>query len=172
MTPLAELAKQTVEACITEGRIVLPAPQSLTPEMQEPAGVFVSIKQREGALRGCIGTIRPLCRNVCEEVMTNAIKAALMDPRFPPVTEEELPDLVYSVDILTEPYRIEDLHGQDPQKHGLLVEGVRGQGLLLPGIDGISLPEMQEYSCRQKAGIPLDEPVTLYRFEVRRYQQP
>ena len=55
MHPLARLARETVESYVRERR--LPKPAELTPEMEEKAGVFVSIK-KHGELRGCIGTDR------------------------------------------------------------------------------------------------------------------
>jgi len=60
--------------------------------MQEQAGVFVSIHKKNGDLRGCIGTFEPQEKNIAAEVINNAVSAATHDPRFHPITPEELED--------------------------------------------------------------------------------
>ncbi len=61
-------------------------------------GTFVTLK-KDGMLRGCIGTIEPTQSSLAEEIIQNAISAGTKDPRFDSVEEEELKDLVYSVDV-------------------------------------------------------------------------
>ncbi len=165
--PLAKLAKNTVEVYVRNGK--LPQPTELTPEMKERAGVFVSIK-RHGALRGCIGTFEPTQPNVAQEVIHNAVSSAMNDPRFLPVTPEELPDLVYSVDVLTRPVPVQSEKELDPRRYGVIVQSGARRGLLLPDLEGVDTVEKQIQICRQKAGIAPDEPVKLYRFEVKRYK--
>ena len=167
MHPLAELAKKTVETYIKEGKTI--KPQELTPEMHQRAGVFVTI-HKHGELRGCIGTITPVMPNIAEEVIANAISSSTMDPRFPPVSRKELPELEYSVDVLTKPEPVTDVNQLDPKKYGLIVECGRRRGLLLPDIEGVDTVEQQISICRQKAGILQHEPVKLSRFQVKRYE--
>ncbi len=165
--PIVKLAKETVESYIREGKI--PQPKELTPEMEKPAGVFVSI-HKQGELRGCIGTFEPTKANVAEEIMTNAISSATRDPRFPPIAASELGDLEYSVDILTKPEPVKDVSQLNPKKYGVIVERGFRRGLLLPDLEGVDTVERQIEICRLKAGIPFDEPVSLYRFEVKRFK--
>ncbi|MFH1651342.1 MAG: AmmeMemoRadiSam system protein B [Chloroflexota bacterium] len=167
--PLVKLARSTVETYIREGKIPK-TPAELTPEMREKAGVFVSIHKANGNLRGCIGTFAPLQSNVAGEVITNAISAATRDPRFTAVTPKELNQLHYSVDVLTAPEPVKDTSGLDPKRYGLIVESGWRRGLLLPDLEGVDTAEDQIDICRQKAGIGPDEPVKLYRFEVKRYK--
>jgi len=166
--PLVQLAKSAVEAYVRTGRR-FPAPEVLTPEMREKAGVFVSIHKR-GGLRGCIGTFGPQQENVAEEIITNAISSASRDPRFTRVTSQELKDLDYSVDVLTSPEPIGNESQLDPKRYGVIVEAGWRRGLLLPDLEGVDTVEEQVDICRQKAGIDFDEPVKLYRFEVNRYK--
>ncbi len=168
MHPLVSLAKETVEAHIREGKSP-PPPAGPTPEMKERAGVFVSI-HKLGALRGCIGTFEPRQANVAEEVITNAVSSATEDPRFPPISPEELKDLDYSVDVLSKPEPVADVSHLDPKKYGVIVECGWRKGLLLPDLEGVDTVDYQIDICRQKGGIDPDEPVQLYRFEVKRYK--
>lgn len=170
--PLVELARRTIETYVTEGKR-LPARPVLPPEMQQRAGAFVTI-HRHGQLRGCIGTIQPTQENVAEEVIENAIAAASRDPRFPPVGSHELKDLEVKVDVLGEPEPVEGVEALDPERYGLIVQSVQHpwkRGLLLPDLAGIDTAEKQLYWTRyHKAGITdPEEPVQLFRFEVRRY---
>jgi len=168
MSQLTKLAKNTVETYVLGGRIISP-PDKLPPQMKEMAGVFVSI-HKLGNLRGCIGTFEPTQPSVAEEIITNAISSATRDPRFPPITPDELKDLEYSVDVLSPPERVEGKDQLDPKKYGIIVESRGRRGLLLPDLEGVDSVEFQINICRQKAGIGLKDPITLYRFRVKRYK--
>ena len=96
-----KLAKKAIETYITDGKIISP-PETLPPEMQEQAGVFVSL-HKFGKLRGCIGTFEPVQGSIAREIIDNAISSATRDPRFTPVIVNELKYLEYKVDVLTLP---------------------------------------------------------------------
>lgn len=168
--PLVQLARQAVEAFVGEQRIIDP-PQTLTPEMQQQAGTFVSLHDASGELRGCIGTIAPTQPNVAQEVIHNAISAATRDPRFPPVRPQELSGLDVKVDVLTTPEPIDSEAELDPRRYGVIVEDRHGlrRGLLLPDLEGVDTVDYQVSIARRKAGIGPNEAVRLLRFEVIRY---
>jgi AmmeMemoRadiSam system protein A len=167
MHPLVRLAKRTVEGYVRKGKTV--PPRRLTPEMKARAGVFVSI-HKGGELRGCIGTIEPQMANVAKEIMVNAISSATRDPRFFPITADELGELEYSVDVLTEPEPVESREQLDPKRYGVIVQCGGRKGLLLPDLEGVENADHQIDICCQKAGIMPGEPLNLYRFEVKRYK--
>jgi AmmeMemoRadiSam system protein A len=167
MHPLVRLAKRTVESYVRRGKAV--PPKRLTAEMKARAGVFVSI-HKGGELRGCIGTIEPQMANVAEEIMVNAISSAGRDPRFYPITADELNELEYSVDVLTEPEPVKSLKKLDPKRYGVIVQCGGRKGLLLPDLEGVESVEQQIDICCQKGGIAPEEPLNLYRFEVKRYK--
>src|SRR2546428_12098268 len=105
--PYVQLAIEAIDAYVRGFRVITP-PDGLFVRhqaLQGRAGVFVSLKKR-GELRGCIGTIEPAHENLAVEIIENAISAATKDPRFRSVEEEELPQLVVSVDILSTPERV------------------------------------------------------------------
>ena len=166
--PLVRLAKETVESYVRKKQT--PKPKELTPEMKERAGVFVSLK-KSGELRGCIGTFEPAKANVAQELIENAVSSAIRDPRFPPVQVDELDQIRYSVDVLTQPEPVQDKGQLDPKRYGAIVESGGRRGLLLPDLEGVDTVEEQIDICRRKAGILADEPVKLYRFVVRRYSE-
>ncbi len=165
--PLVSLARETIEEYIRFGRVTS-VPLPMPPELEMRAGAFVCLK-KHGQLRGCIGTIEPTQPNLAAEIIENAISASTRDPRFEPVDEEELDDLEYTVDVLSAPQRIESIADLDPKRYGVIVESGYKRGLLLPDLEGVDTVEDQVMIAMRKAGIWDGEPVTLYRFEVRRH---
>lgn len=162
------LARMTVETYAREKRRISP-PADLPAWLQNNrGGVFVSIKKR-GQLRGCIGTTAATEKNLAEEIISNAISAGFRDPRFLPISREELEDLSYSVDILSRPEKVKDREELDPKRYGVIVKAGHRTGLLLPDLEGVDTVEEQIEIARRKAGISPREDVELYRFEVTRY---
>jgi len=74
------------------------------------------------------------------------------------------------VDVLTKPEPVASQDQLDPRKYGVIVECGFRRGLLLPDLEGVDSVEQQIVICRQKAGIAPNEPIKLYRFEVKRYK--
>ena len=161
------LARESIETVVRTGEPPLRV-GSVPPAMAGRAGVFVSLK-KDGALRGCIGTFEPTAKNIAAEIQQNAVSAALRDPRFPPVTPEELPDIIYSVDVLTEPELVDSAADLDVKKYGVIVESRARKGLLLPDLAGVDTVEEQLRIARKKGGIPEDASVRIWRFTVERH---
>ena len=168
MHPIVKLAKDSIELYVKEGKTLTVREDELAPELKERAAVFVSLKIK-GMLRGCIGTLQPCEPTVAREIARNAISAAACDPRFSPVTRDELDKLEYSVDVLTMPVPVNDKSELDPRQYGVIVEAGGRRGLLLPDLEGVDTVDYQLSIAMQKAGIPPGTQVALYRFEVKRY---
>ncbi|MGQ9474863.1 MAG: AmmeMemoRadiSam system protein A [Actinomycetota bacterium] len=168
-SPHVTLARAAIEKWVRERKVLDPGPREKLPEeLQGRAGAFVSLK-KGGELRGCIGTFQPTRENLAEEIVSNAISAATRDPRFPPVTTDELPELEISVDVLSDPEPVEDLSELDPRTYGVIVQSGGRLGLLLPDLEGVDTVEQQLDIARRKAGIGAHEPIHVYRFTVQRH---
>jgi len=184
MNPLIALAKSAIGNYIIEKRIISP-PEDLPSEfLNRRAGTFVTI-EKNGDLRGCIGTYLPTRKNIAEEIIHNAIAAATEDYRFGPIKKEELPELSYTVYILSEPELVKDINELDPKKYGIIVKTaplspsgdvvfnghfVAKTGLLLPDLEGVDTIKKQIFIACQKAGIdPRIEKIIIYRFTVEKY---
>lgn len=168
MHKYVELAKNTIEEFVKTGKKTS-EPEPIPEDLKAARACFVSIK-KEGHLRGCIGTIEPCQENLALEIIQNAISASARDPRFPPVTPEELPKLDISVDVLTHPEPVKSLSELDPKKYGVIVQSGFKRGLLLPDLEGVDTVEYQVSIAAQKAGVCEGEEIELYRFEVQRYK--
>ena len=155
-----KLARATIETYVSTGEIP-DLPKDLPDEMyRQRAGAFVSIKEN-GSLRGCIGTIQATRASVAEEILYNAISAAVKDPRFAPIEADELDRLVISVDILGETEEIDAPDKLDVKRYGVIVTKGRKRGLLLPNLDGVDTVEEQIAIAKNKAGIRPEEEVRL-----------
>ena len=165
--PLVQLARETIERYVRQGQRTA-VPEELSELLASQAGAFVSL-HLGGELRGCIGTIGPTQDTLAAEVIQNAISAATRDPRFPPVTPQELDDLEISVDVLEPAERVASLADLDPKQYGVIVERGSRRGLLLPDLEGVDTPEQQVSIALRKAWIGPHEDYVLYRFRVTRY---
>jgi AmmeMemoRadiSam system protein A len=163
--PLVELARKAIAAHLSGTS--LPETEMLDGP-GEATGTFVSLK-KDGQLRGCIGTIQPVRPTLVQEVMDNAVSAATRDPRFLPVSLDELDSITISVDILSAPEPVSGIELLDPSRYGVVVKSGLRKGVLLPDLPGITTAEEQVRIAMQKAGIGRNEPVELLRFEVRRF---
>ena len=166
--PYVALAQYSIEACISTGTV--PEIPENTPEelLNRQAGAFVSIHEN-GLLRGCIGTISATRANLASEIIHNAISASTEDPRFKPITADELPYLEINVDVLGDAEDISSPEELDVRRYGVIVQNGMRRGLLLPDLDGVDTVDEQIAIACQKAGISADEPIKLKRFEVVRH---
>jgi len=168
--PYVKLAIESLTTYLKTGKELEQIPSYVTEEMKNlKRGVFVSLKKHEN-LRGCIGTIFPATNCMAEEIIRNAIEAGINDPRFNEVEEDELEDIVFSVDVLTEPEATmkEELN---PKKYGVIVSYKRRRGLLLPDLEGVDTVEQQLSIALEKAGISPYEEYEIEKFEVIRHKE-
>ena len=176
---LINLARSTVKQHLETGKA--PKPPKETPKkLFAHCGVFVTISipaKGEKELRGCIGYPYPT-NPLVEAVIDNAVNAATQDPRFEPLTYEELSKVVFEVSVLTPPEPVET---KNPKEYlskikvgedGLIVERGPYKGLLLPQVpvewgwcEGEFLCQ-----CCMKAGLPPDTWLTkdakIYKFKA------
>lgn len=167
--PYLRLARESLTHFLMNGEY-MDIPSYATGNMLRlKRGVFVSLK-KEGQLRGCIGTVFPTTDNIAEEIIKNAVEAGLYDSRFISVTEDELEDIDFSVDVLTEPEETtkEEL---DPKKYGVIVRRGHKSGLLLPDLEGVDTVDEQLSIALQKGGISQDKDYTIEKFEVIRHSE-
>lgn len=161
---LLDLAREAIAAAVTGGGADL----RVSLDLPDACGVFVTIR-RQGALRGCLGTLQNR-RGLAAEVARCAADSASRDPRFPPVAVSELHELVLDISVLGPLELIE----ARPDAftigvHGLVAEQGRFRGLLLPQVAiewGWTAEQFLGQTC-VKAGLPADawqRGARIYRF--------
>jgi len=162
---LLKIARETIFSYVKEKKI--PRFNIIDRRLMASGATFVTIKDRYGNLRGCIGNIFPVMP-LYESVQKNAIAAATADPRFPPLRPEELEGLSVEVTVLSPLERITDPEDIVIGRHGLFIVKGSKSGILLPqvpvefGWDRKTF--LKEVSL--KAGLPEDawKDGELYRF--------
>jgi uncharacterized protein len=177
---LVSIARKTVETVVVDGRVPadgeLPAWLEGADEfLKTHRGVFVTLTDPDGGLRGCIGLPYPV-KPLWEAVVHAAAGAATHDPRFSRVRKPELDRLTIEVSALTEP----EIIGCKPHelpghvrvgKDGLIVSGMGTSGLLLPQVAtdmGLTPDVFLSLTC-EKAGLLPDAWLTA-DVQVRRFQ--
>ncbi len=174
---LVKFARHCVESYFSAKPINMPEAD----EFSEKRGIFVTLNEL-GKLRGCIGFPEPVYA-LNRAIIESSRAAAFKDPRFPPVTHDELEEITIEVSVLTKPELIEVEETQEylskieVGKHGLIIKSMYNSGLLLPQvfIDYECTPKKAlEMTC-EKAGIDTDawqEPeAKIYRFEAQIFEE-
>ncbi len=135
------------------------------------AGCFVTLHNKAGELRGCIGTLQPVYEDLALEIASNARSAGTRDHRFNAVRAEELDDITIEVSVLHEPELIDKQSLLNPSIYGVIVEHQGRRGVLLPDLKGITSIDHQIAVAKQKAFISTKEPVKIWRFKVDKFQE-
>jgi AmmeMemoRadiSam system protein A len=152
---LLQIARKAVEAYLS-GRMPRP-PKIVSRGVQGSYGIFVSI-HRDDALRGCIGNVypaAPLYRSAAE----CAVAAAVGDPRFMPMTMDELHDVHFEISVLSPMEPVSDISKIEIGTHGILVSKKTARGLLLPQVAtayGWDRERFLQETCK-KAGLRPDD---------------
>ena len=163
---LLRIARDSIDAALMNKPS---APSGSTSEvLNELCGAFVTLHLL-GELRGCIRYIEPRSslRETVEEV---AQKAALEDPRFPPLTPKELERVEIEISVLSPLQKVSDVDEIVVGTHGLVIDAGYTRGLLLPQVAtewGWGREQFLSQTCR-KAGLKTDawkkKQVTIYSF--------
>jgi AmmeMemoRadiSam system protein A len=180
---LLQIARASLEAYVRDQREIHLDEFPLTDALIERHGAFVTLRNR-GHLRGCIGytaNSAPLAECVCE----NAVNAAARDPRFMPITPDELPNITIEISALTPgetpdtPFkRVNDISEIILGRDGLYIERPpRRGGLLLPQVpveQGWDLVRFLAGVCRKAGyhdGAWKDKDTILYRFSAQVFSE-
>jgi len=176
---LVRLARRAAETFLTK-RQTVKVPADAPSKFNEKCGVFVTINSVQGnrhQLRGCIGIPYPTTM-LAKAVIESAISSSVRDPRFTPMTADELSQVVFEVSVLTPPEPVEVEKPQDycnkinVGRDGLIVERTYCKGLLLPQVP-VELKWDEETflcECCVKAGLQPDSwllnGTKVYRFQA------
>lgn len=155
------LAKNSIQHGLATGKPLTVDRADFPAELTVPRATFVTL-EKHGQLRGCIGMLTAV-RPLVEDIAENAFSAAFNDPRFPPLTADELDELDIHLSILTPAEPMEFSSEQDllsqlqPNVDGLILQEGFRRGTFLPSV-WEQLPEPEQFlrHLKQKAGLPPD----------------
>lgn len=152
---LVTLARRSLESHVRKKPFTEMAPS--TARLKSDGASFVTLNDKQGNLRGCIGNILPTMP-LAQSVIMNARSAATHDPRFPPVRPEELPGLHLEVTVLSPLEEISSVNSVKIGVHGLYLEKDGRSSVFLPQVpveQGWGLETYLQQLSR-KAGLPAD----------------
>ncbi len=172
-----KLARKAIEEFLKNKRIIK---DRLSGIFEEKRGVFTTLT-KQGELRGCIGFPYPIKR-LDEAIIESAIAAATEDPRFPPVSMDEMNEIIVEVTVLTPPEKLEAEPLERAKKieigrHGLIVKYGHFSGLLLPQVAVEYNMDEEEFLTQTciKAGLPPDcwlfKEVEVFTFEGQIFKE-
>ncbi len=170
---LLRIAREAITNALAQRTLAALAPQDEV--LRAPSGAFVTLRI-DHSLRGCIGYVESVLP-LAEVVAEVAQKAALEDPRFPPLTSPELSRLSIEISVLSPLERVTEVEDITVGVHGLLIESGSHRGLLLPQVAtefGWNREEFLSATAR-KAGLPengwQDPRAALYRFTADVFEE-
>ncbi len=175
---LLELARSGIASAlgVQDSSAGGPAPE---PWLREHRATFVTLKQA-GELRGCIGSLHAR-RPLGADVDANARAAALSDPRFVPLTTQDLGGIEVEVSVLSSPNRILFADHQElvaqlrPGVDGLILAASERRGTFLPQVwEQLPDPETFLAHLKRKAGLTEEFPTrrcAVWRYQVRKWSE-
>ncbi len=173
------LARSTIQSKLIKKHTII-RPSNPTPVLTEKRGCFVTI-HKTGNLRGCIGIIEP-DTSLMAGIEENAFNAAFSDPRFPSLTEKELPDIEIEISVLSPPIPLEFADGEDlkqkikPNIHGVILSREWQRSTFLPQVWD-QLPDKEDFleNLCQKAGMEktcwMDRNTTVKIYEAEYFSE-
>lgn len=173
-TELLALARKSIESRFKNKKSP-PLPLSSSPELNQPAAVFVTLN-KDGALRGCIGTMTPR-QLLSDAVAAFAAASAFEDPRFDPLSAGELASVKIEISVLSPLRRVAGWEEVVEGKHGVYVQKGRAGGTYLPQVweHFRSKDEFLTSLCLEKAGLPAsawkEKSTALYVYTVDSFEE-
>ncbi|MFW6172399.1 MAG: AmmeMemoRadiSam system protein B [Elusimicrobiota bacterium] len=152
---LLKIARNTIEEYVKNGE--MPQIEVQDEQLKEKRGVFVTL-HKNGELRGCIGHIMPE-KQLYLAVREMAVQSSTKDPRFPPVTEDEIDELEIEISVLTVPKQVKSADEIELKRDGVIVKKGFKQGVYLPQVaeeTGWSKEKFLSSLCYSKAGLQPD----------------
>jgi len=158
---LLRIARSSLESGLRHGHAGYPEPGSLPESLRQPGACFVTL-HKQGRLRGCIGSLEAR-EPMAQAVAGSAFAAGFQDPRFPPLSADELTLLDLEISILSPLQELDVSSEQDllerlrPGIDGLLLDEGRRHAVYLPSV-WTQLPEPAQFveQLKLKGGWPAD----------------
>ncbi|UCD59185.1 MAG: AmmeMemoRadiSam system protein A [Candidatus Hydrogenedentota bacterium] len=147
-----DIARRTIIEYVTNG--TTPEFTTDNPKLKKKRGAFVTLHEKSGALRGCIGYVEPI-KPLVQTIIDMSIACSTRDPRFYPVTPDEFANLDLEISVLSPLEEIRDAGKVQVGEHGLMIKKGYSSGLLLPQVAtefGWDRDQFLEETCR-KAGL-------------------
>jgi len=170
---LLKIARSSIQSAL--GGKPLPQKEYKSESLNRLSGVFVTLRIGE-SLRGCIGYVEPFFP-LAQATQEAAVKAAMEDPRFMPMTLAELASITIEISVLSPLSELHDKSKIEIGKHGLVIDAGFRRGLLLPQVATEYRWDREQFlrHTASKAGLPSDawkrKEAKLFTFTVEKFEE-
>ena len=174
---LLDTACASIKCGVESGSALEVSAEEYEVELRQVRAAFVTLQLQE-ALRGCMGSSHPV-RPLVEDVAHNAYSAAFLDPRYFPMTAEEMPQLDIHISVLSSLERLSCPSEADllavvrPGVDGLLLREGSRRGTLLPSVwESLTEPHVFLRELKIKAGFRADywsENIEVFRYTTESF---
>lgn len=167
MTNPTKLARLTTETYLLHGTAPV-VPAHVAPELLQQRACYVTILENPGRIiRGMSGSPLPTHATLAEEIIKHTLSAL-----HAPLRRADLPNLLFTVGVISHLQRISDASHLDPQQFGLYVRNEQGRAaVIMPQRLGVETGDDQIATALREANInPRQQSPTLYRFRVAWYE--
>jgi len=178
---LLRLARRTIEKYLQNKNIIQLEDSELTKTLLDKRATFVTLNKNHN-LRGCIGDLEPQ-KSLYQSVIDNSLASAFLDPRFPPVKEDELKDIIIEISILSPLKKLQKFNSLtdflqylNDKKPGLFIKKGSLQATFLPQV-WEELPEAKNFMTQLclKAGLEPNEwqnlNLEMFEYEVEKFKE-
>ena len=178
---LLQLARRALEKYLQNQTILQIDETDLSPELTKPTATFVTLT-KNGELRGCLGELEAQ-KPLYQSVIDNSLASAFLDPRFPPLSAEELPEIKIEISLLGPLKKLPSFQNQaklcsylSQKKPGLFLKKGSAQATFLPQV-WEELPWPQDFLSQLclKAGLPPEAwqnlDLELFEYQVESFQE-
>ena len=177
---LLRLAREALQQGVAQKPLPALSPQTLTPALKAEGASFVTLTI-DGDLRGCIGALEPY-QSLAADVREHAVAAALEDPRFPPVSRDELDRIRIEISRLTLPKRLEYTDADEllsklqPNVDGVIVRDGFRRATFLPQVwekipDKVDFMENLCYKMGEEPDVWRHKHLEVLTYQVEEFQE-
>ncbi len=177
---LLQLAREALQQGVAQKPLPALSPQTLTPALKAEGASFVTLTI-DGDLRGCIGALEPY-QSLAADVREHAVAAALEDPRFPPVSRDELDRIRIEISRLTLPKRLEYTDADEllsklqPNVDGVIVRDGFRRATFLPQVwekipDKVDFMENLCYKMGEEPDVWRHKHLEVLTYQVEEFQE-
>lgn len=177
---LLQLARRTIEQYFYKSQRTQVKPQDVSDELKQKGACFITLTI-DGELRGCIGNIVAM-RPLYQDVIDNAVNAAYEDPRFFPLTQDELQKIKIEISVLSVPAQLDFVNSEDllsklrPNIDGIILQSNNHHATFLPQV-WEKIPQKEDFLSQLclKAGASTDcwqDPkVKIWVYQVQKFKE-
>lgn len=171
-TNYAKIAFDAILFYVTTNQVRKEKEEKISADLKLNLACIVSIYDNDNNLLSLYGNIKPEQKNLYDEIIENALKAASGNKKYSAVDSSKLNQVKVFVDVVSDLHKVEEISELKPKKHGVYIKKGEHEYYILPDTKGIKTPEQLIEELMKKAGIKnaKDFKDEIHFFKTTRYE--